>query len=145
MSVEVDEKIEKIFKVDYGDILFQRSSETREDAGTANIYLDKNNFALFGGFVIRGRKISEYVPEFMNYFLKSSEIRHRIFMISQGAQHINIGQNDLSELKIKIPCEEEQKKIAEYFSSLDRIIDAENKMLEHLRLMKKGLLQKLFL
>ena len=55
-----------------------------------------------------------------------------------------IYSDDLLKKYLKIPCLEEQKKIAEYFSSLDRIIDAENKMLENLRLMKKGLLQKLF-
>ena len=46
-------------KVEYGDILFQRSSETREDVGQANVYLDRNQVAVFGGFIIRGRKIDE--------------------------------------------------------------------------------------
>ena len=51
----------------------------------------------------------------------------------------------LSYIKILVPCMEEQKKIADYFSELDKIIDAEEKILDDLRLMKKGLLQKLFL
>lgn len=40
-SVSVPDKEFEKNEVKYGDILFQRSSETREDAGQSNIYLDK--------------------------------------------------------------------------------------------------------
>ncbi|MBE4044340.1 restriction endonuclease subunit S, partial [Vibrio parahaemolyticus] len=52
-SVDVEGKELEKNIVEYGDILFQRSSETREDVGQANVYLDKIKFATFGGFVIR--------------------------------------------------------------------------------------------
>ena len=37
--VNVDIEIQKRYEVNYGDILFQRSSETIEDIGRANVYL----------------------------------------------------------------------------------------------------------
>lgn len=40
-KVDVDKKTLENNFVEYGDVLFQRSSETREEVGTANVYLDK--------------------------------------------------------------------------------------------------------
>ena len=79
-------------------------------------------------------------PKFIYYLFQTIPIKN----YSAGTGVPTLNRNDLHEHILNLPCLEEQKKIAEYFSSLDRIIDAENKMLENLRLMKKGLLQKLF-
>lgn len=54
--------------VEYGDVLFQRSSENQEDAGTSNVYLDQHVPSAFGGFVIRGKKVDE-PPFSSNIFL----------------------------------------------------------------------------
>ncbi len=48
-SVDVTEEQVVKYEVKYGDILFQRSSETRLEVGSANVYLDKLNRAVFGG------------------------------------------------------------------------------------------------
>ena len=63
---EIRTKRNNMFLKGIGDILFQRSSETREEVGTACVYLDKNKTATFGGFVIRGKKIGDYEPMFLN-------------------------------------------------------------------------------
>jgi type I restriction enzyme, S subunit len=47
-SVDITDKEFDNNDVQYGDILFQRSSEIREEAGQSNIYLDKNRKATFG-------------------------------------------------------------------------------------------------
>ena len=93
-SVEPCGKEIEDFGVNYGDILFQRSSETLEDVGKANVYLD-NKTALFGGFVIRGKKIGEYNPLFFRYLLSSPSVRKRIIVKGAGAQHFNIGQDQI--------------------------------------------------
>ena len=43
-----------------------------------------------------------------------------------------------------MPCLEEQQKIADFLSSFDEKIDAEKETLEHLKELKKGLLQQMF-
>ena len=50
--VDISEAQQKEFSVTYGDILFQRSSENYEDAGTSNVYLDHTTTAPFSGFII---------------------------------------------------------------------------------------------
>ena len=49
-SVEVVDGDIETYGVNYGDILFQRSSETLEDVGQANVYLDSKP-AVFGGLL----------------------------------------------------------------------------------------------
>ena len=75
-KAEVSEEEHERFSVKYGDVLFQRSSENVEDAGTSNVYLDQDHTAVFGGFVIRGRGISEYDPKFMKYCLSAPMVRN---------------------------------------------------------------------
>ena len=67
-SVDIDTATLERNSVENGDIVFQRSSETVEDIGRANVYLD-NRTATFGGFVIRGKKIGEYNPYFFKCLL----------------------------------------------------------------------------
>ena len=45
------------------DAVFQRSSENVQDAGRANVYMDKDRPATFSGFVIRGKRIATAAPE----------------------------------------------------------------------------------
>ena len=94
-SVEATEKELSDFSVEKGDLLFQRSSETLEDVGRANVYMDDKT-AVFGGFVIRGKKKGEYNPLFFRYLLASPFARKKVIPMGAGAQHFNIGQEGLS-------------------------------------------------
>ena len=75
-KVNATEKEIECFGVKDGDLLFQRSSETLEDVGRANVYMD-NRTAIYGGFVIRGRKIGNYDPLFFKYLLATPLARKR--------------------------------------------------------------------
>lgn len=50
----------------------------------------------------------------------------------------------LTGMLIKLPCLEEQRKIANFLSNIDNIIEEEKNKLEDLKLWKKGLLQQMF-
>lgn len=143
-SVDVSDEIANNFSVNYGDILFQRSSETQEEVGTSNVYLDKNRPATFGGFVIRGKKIGEYDPIFLNKLLKTPSMRESISSKSGGSTRFNIGQEILSSTKIFLPFLKEQQKIASCLSSLDELITVQAEKIEALKEHKKGLMQGLF-
>ena len=143
-SVDVSDAIANKFSVNYGDILFQRSSETQEEVGTANVYLDRKKTATFGGFVIRGKKIAEYEPIFLNKLLKCQSIRNSISLKSGGSTRFNIGQETLSSIKIFLPLIPEQQKIADCLSSLDELIAAQTQAIDTLKTHKKGLMQQLF-
>lgn len=108
--------------VEYGDVLFQRSSENQEDAGTSNVYLDQHVSSAFGGFVIRGKKVGEYNPIFIKYLLGSPFIREQITHRAQGAQHINVSQDTLADVVLLMPSMHEQEAAGLVFLHLDNLI-----------------------
>ena len=137
-SVDVTEKELSDFSVEKGDMLFQRSSETLEDVGRANVYMDDKT-AVFGGFVIRGKKKGVYDPQYFNYLLRSPFARKRIIPMGAGAQHFNIGQEGLSKVKLHFADIEEQKKIGKMLCLLDERISTQNKIIDKLQSLIKGL------
>ena len=142
-SVDVTEKELSDFSVEKGDILFQRSSETLEDVGRANVYMDDKT-SVFGGFVIRGKKKGEYDPQYFNYLLRSPFARKRIIPMGAGAQHFNIGQEGLSKVKLHFANIEEQKKIGKMLSLLDERIATQHKIIEDLKKLKSAISKLLF-
>ena len=137
-KVEATEREIENFSVEKGDILFQRSSETLEDVGRANVYMD-NRTVVYGGFVIRGRKIGDYNPLFFKYLLSTPLARKRTCRMGAGAQHFNIGQDGLSKISLCFPLMEEQNKIARLLSLIDERIATQNKIIDKLQSLIKGL------
>lgn len=142
--IDIDEKTLNNYSVTYGDILFQRSSEIINDIGRTNVYLDKNNIATFGGFVIRGKRIGQYNPVFFNYLLKSPSSRKSIIRLGAGAQHYNIGQENIKTLNFCFPDETEQAKIAYLFSKIDERIQTQIKIISDHTSLKEGIYNLMF-
>ena len=143
-EVNVSKEIFEKNLVQYGDILFQRSSETRDEVGQSNVYLDKDNNATFGGFVIRGKKIGSYEPFFFHLLLKSSTARQEITTKSGGSTRFNVGQDILSSIKLLFPILKEQQKIANFLTAIDNRIQTLEKKKTLLEQYKKGVMQKIF-
>lgn len=143
-SVSVSSSMEESNKVEYGDLLFLRSSETRDDVGRSSVYLDENEFALFGGFVIRGKKQADYHPYFLKLNLESPNVRNQIGTKAGGSTRFNVSQSILSSVELKIPSKDEQSKIAEFFSTLDLKIQKQQVKISLLNKQKKGYIQQVF-
>lgn len=141
-SVEITPEEQVAFAVEKGDMLFQRSSETLEDVGRANVYMDDRP-AVFGGFVIRGKKKAEYNPMFFRYLLASPYARKKVIPMGAGAQHFNIGQDGLSKVKLHFPILQEQQKIADLLRLINERISTQNKIIEKLQSLIKGLVDEL--
>jgi type I restriction enzyme, S subunit len=139
-----DTAIQDKFSVKYGDILFQRSSETREEVGQSNVYLDERMNAIFGGFVIRGRTKIKIDSIFINYALKNQFMRKAITRMSGGSTRYNIGQDSLNKIYMLYPTIVEQTKIASFLTAVGSKIEKLTRKKELLEEYKKGVMQKLF-
>ena len=143
-SVNATEQQLQTYSVTYGDILFLRSSETREDVGKCNVYLDEEKPAVFGGFVIRGKKMVNYSPFFLKASLNNSSARDQISSKAGGSTRYNVGQSILSEVTVKVPDIEEQEKISSFLMLLNQRIKKQKEKIEKQEQFKKGIMQKIF-
>jgi type I restriction enzyme S subunit len=129
-SVEISDNQKKEFSVKYGDILFNRTSETSNEIAYSSVYID-NEAITFGGFVIRGRqKIDMLSPNYVKYCFKDYYVRKDLIRKSQGVVRSNIGQKDLNKVSILIPPKTEQKAIASVLEKWDEAIEKTSKLIE---------------
>lgn len=141
--VQVTENQLKEYKLKFGDVLFNRTSETYDEIAMSAVYLD-NAVATFGGFVIRGRPIDDSVfPNYSVYAFQSSGFRKQVIKLGQGAVRANIGQKDLSKVRLLLPPSIEQKKIAQILSTWDKSIATTEKLLKNSQKQKLALMQQL--
>lgn len=142
-QVDIDKKTLDTYSVTYGDILFQRSSETFEDAGKSNVYLDQDRTATYSGFVIRGKKKADYNPYFLNEALRIGQVRNQIIRNAAGSQHINVGQDSLAKIVVPLASDAEQSKIAEILMKWDEAIKFQESYNDYLETRKTYLMRKL--
>lgn len=83
---------------------------------------------------------------FFSYLFKTKKLVFQFYRNSQGltSDTWNLKYPHLSTIKILVPCIEEQQKIANCLSAMDRKIETEKKILEDLKEWKKALLQQMF-
>ena len=103
-----------------------------------------NRTAIYGGFVIRGRKIGNYDPLFFKYLLATPLARKRTCRMGAGAQHFNIGQEGLSKISLHFPSIKEQSKIANLFSLIDERVETQKKIIEKYESLIRGLYHSVF-
>ncbi|MCU4430266.1 restriction endonuclease subunit S [Acinetobacter pittii] len=81
---------------------------------------------------------------FMFYQINYQDFRQSASDVSTGSTRKRIGLNDLKQLPIKVPCLEEQTKIANFLSAIDQKIEVVAQQIEQAKQWKKGLLQQMF-
>ncbi|MEA3226789.1 MAG: restriction endonuclease subunit S [Planctomycetota bacterium] len=82
---------------------------------------------------------------FFGYLFKYPQVINLFFRFSQGlvSDTLNLKFRHFSQIKVKIPFEPEQIRIAEVLSACDREIELLRDKQEAIRKQKKGLMQKL--
>ncbi|MFU2121140.1 restriction endonuclease subunit S [Gallibacterium anatis] len=80
------------------------------------------------------------------YFLYSLgfKIKHFALKNATGSTFLEISKKQLEKMEISIPTLPEQQKIGNLFKQLDRLITLHKRQHEHYQLLKKALLQQIF-
>lgn len=141
--VSLPAKTVDAFAVRYGDLLFNRTSETQNEIGLASVYIDDVS-VVFGGFVIRGRPSGNGLdPSYCGYGFRAPFIRSQIVARGQGAIRANVGQADLRTVRAVVPPLGEQRAIAAALSDVDALIGALAKLIAKKRDLKQAAMQQL--
>lgn len=82
--------------------------------------------------------------DFLFVYIQLNNFVNEVLNRSTGTSYPAISPSNLMKIKIAIPTNSEQEKIGKFFKQLDSLITLHQRKLEHLELMKKGLLQQMF-
>ena len=88
--------------------------------------------------------IHEVNDKFMWYLLHSDLLLKQICKFAEGSVRVCFSYDKLCKVALSLPMLPEQRKIADFLSAYDELIDNQKKRVEALKLRKKGLLQKIF-
>lgn len=125
----------KKYSLNYGDLLFCRSSLKRDGIGYNNIFLGSNASSLFECHIIRVRLNQKLIdPIFANFLLRTPASRKNIIKHSKTSTMTTIDQNSLLKTKIFLPPINMQKKFSSIFIKL---CDLKEKHLQNLATSKK--------
>ncbi len=143
--LDLDKKEFENNKVNYGDIFFTRSSLVKEGIAFSNVYLGVSDDITYDGHLIKlSPDLNMVEPKFLNYCLKIAYVRKQLIQGGKTATMTTIGQKEVGNTIVKVPCLEEQTKIANFLSSIDQKIEVVTQQIEQAKTWKKGLLQQMF-
>ena len=132
----------------YGDILVTMSSETPDEVGYTAVVTNKNIPECYLNsfcFIYRLFDDESIDTKFLIYLFSNDAYRAAVVRIAQGITRFNISKTKFKEIELVIPeNKNEQIKIAETLSSVDKQIAEYDKKIKALELHKKGLMQQLF-
>ena len=128
-----------------GDVAFADASEdTNEVAKTIEFYNLAEKNVVCGLHTIHGRDNKhKTVVGFKGYAFSSTAFHNQIRRIAQGTKIYSISTKNFSECYIGLPSKPEQTKIATLLRLIDERIATQNKIIEKLESLIKGLVDEL--
>ena len=128
-----------------GDIAFADASEdTNEVAKAVEFYKLNGKDVICGLHTIHGRDNQQKtVVGYKGYAFSSTAFHHQIRRIAQGTKIYSINSKNFSECYIGIPSKEEQKRIATLLRLIDERISTQNKIIDKLQSLIKGISNQL--
>ncbi len=129
------------YTIHKGDLLIAMSGAT---TGKTSIYnLDEFSYVNQRVGLFKSISIKLFYPFITQYVLSFGFEKQLSLLLVAGAQP-NISSNDIESIKIPFPNKEEQQKIANFLSSIDKSIDNIANQIDNSVVFKRGLLQKMF-
>ena len=125
----------KLVKSKANDVIIPCSGETAVDIATARC-VPYDNILLGGDLNII--RLYDCDGSFMSYQLNGKR-KYDIAKVAQGVSVVHLYGDHLKGVKTYNPCLEEQKKIAKLLSLLDERITTQNKIIDKLQSLIKGL------
>ena len=141
--VDLEDKEFKKFKLEKGDVLFNRTNSL-ELVGKTSLFNLDGNF-VFASYLLRIRTLNNRIlSQYLNYFFNFEKTQKRLkTLASRGASQVNISATRLANLKIPLPPLPEQQEITEILQTIDQKIEIEKKKKELYEELFKTMLNKI--
>ena len=89
-------------------------------------------------------KKGEFAPGWLGYYMNSDLFHNQILPYITGIKVSSISKGAISETLILVPPFDEQKKIVQSLNKIQLLMTAETKVVNKIKLVKKGCLSKMF-
>ncbi|HEM2796442.1 TPA: restriction endonuclease subunit S [Streptococcus suis] len=108
---------------------------------------NKYGAAVFSPIYVTYGVLSEAHPLFVELIVTSTNFIQRALRYQEGTvyERMAVKSFDLLRSEIPLPTLPEQEVIGSFFSDLDQLITLHQRQLDHLKLLKKALLQQMFI
>ncbi|WP_315009079.1 restriction endonuclease subunit S [uncultured Streptococcus sp.] len=124
------------------DILFAR---TGASVGKTYLYVKKDGKVYFAGFLIRARIKDKFDSKFIFQNTLTDRFTQYVKVTSQRSGQPGVNGKEYGEYELYLPNYEEQQAIGAYFSNLDNLINSYQEKISQLEILKKKLLQDMFI
>lgn len=126
-----------------GDVAFADASEdTNEVAKVVEFYNLDGKKVVCGLHTIHGRDNNKQTAKgFLGYCFSSTVFHYQIRRIAQGTKIYSINTRNFSEVFVGLPSKNEQHKIATLLRLIDERISTQNKIIEKLETLIKGIVE----
>ena len=125
----------KLMRSQANDVIIPCSGETAEDIATARCV--KKDGILLGGD-LNVMRFDKQDGAFMSYQLNGKR-KYDIARVAQGVSVVHLYPEHLKSIKVVLPELEEQQKIVNLLSLIDQRIATQNKIIDNLQSLIKGL------
>ena len=133
----------KDYRLNEGDILFSHINSLAHIGKVA--YYDGSKVLYHGMNLLVLRCEMSFYPLYIFYLLNTEEMKIALRSIAKRAiNQASISTKELAQLLVYIPQKEEQRKIADCFTSIDEMINQYTNKVSFLEVYKKGLMQQMF-
>jgi type I restriction enzyme S subunit len=131
-------------KVEYGDVLFTRSSLKLEGIAYCNINLSHDDDITYDGHLMKIRPNARLVnAEYLARYCLSDFARTYFMSTAKHSTMTTIAQADIAPLKVLLPPLPEQQKIAQILTSVDEVIEKTQAQIDKLKDLKTAMMQEL--
>ncbi len=124
-----------------GDILFVKTGST---LGKSTLVANLNEEATVNPQIAVMRVKVFFHQKFTSTYLTLNKILRQVAQTRIGGAIPTLTESEIKKFQVSFPVYEEQQKIGNFFSKLDRQIELEEEKLELLEQQKKGYMQKIF-
>ena len=124
------------------EVIVPASGETAEDIARASA-VEKSG-VLLGGDLNILRPFDFINPLFLALAISNGEPQKELAKKAQGKSVVHIHNTDIQEVTIAYPSRTEQDRIVSVFRQLDHLITLHQRKVEKLQIMKKSMLEKMF-
>ncbi|MCR5100836.1 MAG: restriction endonuclease subunit S [Butyrivibrio sp.] len=128
-----------------GDIIIADTAED-DTVGKCTEIQGSGGLKLLSGLhTIACRPKEKHGPMFLGYYINSPAYHNQLKPLMQGIKVTSISRSALQDTDMIMPKSiDEQIKIGEYFSNLDNLITLHQRKLEKLKVIKKSMLDNMF-